>query len=862
MQVIVKKAMVDSLVSKLVKEERSFHSRNVSELEKASPPIFPQPQMAQQLSTSKMPVEDNEFVPTNTDELGKATMQLSHKVDDELIEKFYNNFKTLVKKFEAMNEARRPLPSLLGEPEKEPKPKGAAARRAARLKDAEPEQVFIPSTPAEDAADITASINRPKPQMVASDDAKKARKSAKKSAKSDPSDPGLQYDPVAEYLKSLYQPRERPEWMKNVTMNLSDMVVGDANKLLAAIVKQVGEENITESGLEDAAQDAINNLTYAIDGNDIVITSPAYKVKFKYNTEGNPANLFSLEQYQETLRDLTSQKSAGVGSQESWGPKYEKAIKQLTRAKSDQELKDILLNSLPEMQEALTDAVLDSYPPGTEEFNTKEVADKLEIINGDVVDAFMKKTFRSGTNTVTVDVLGKPVQVSLEIPTRPNENTENAIEDVAFGNVLLDLLNATPDELRAYVGKKRRSLRSAIKMSRTEENYFYDLGMKIGGKNFKMSAAEFRERLQNALDARDEGSLDLSNEEIVNLILTRADIIDKNQVEIIANVQDYAYKLFENYMQKNPALVKKFGIDKLLQVIPEDLGKLPADLRDVFDKFFKEIIMVYTSKKVVTPFFKSYDAIVDDPATKAHFKETAGVKHSQIYDQPGAGRRAKDITNFVGNLRHISQMMKIIEKSVRKEGDKKLADKLASNAESLVSPNDVAESFKLFFKKLDDHPVKAEIDKVVNKTANDILKIDLNSLPTPESDEDRANRLAAMKAAERSRRSREAELVSASPAPEITTTQPGTPADPAEIIKTYDDIIATYNTASDAVKEKMFDDFEDTVLAGEIKPLQFQKYPALKSVADYETLVDKLEQLNESSVRSLLLNLIHGYTRG
>lgn len=849
MQVIVNKEALKSLIDSVVKEDRSFHTKNVNELEKAAPPILPQSEMAQQLSTTKMPVEDNEFVPTNKDELGKATMQLSHKVEDELIEKFYTNFKTLIKKFEAMNEAK--LPSFLGEPAEEPAP-SRAARRAARIRATEPEQAYIPSTPAEDAEDIAASIT-PQTRGASSPETAKRRRVKRgsdaepttKSARSALSTPASgDFDPVAEYLKSLYKPRKRPEWLQNVTMSLSDMVVGDANKLLAAIIKKIGEENVTVESLEAAAMDAINNLTYSIDGDNIVITSPEYKVKFTYNTEGNPQNLFSLEQYQENLRGLTSQTSGGVGSQESWGPKYAAAISALTYARNDRELETALFEDLPKIQETLTDAVLDSYPPGTEQFDAKEVADKLDVANDQIVDAFIQQGFRPGINTVNETIFGKPVEVSLVIP--ETNTAMQAIEDSRFGNVLLKLLSATPDELRVYVGKKKRTRRSAVQMTRGEENYFYDLGMKIGGKDFKMSATEFQERLQNALEARDESGLDLSDEDIINMILTRVDIIDADQIEILAKVQDYAYSLFEKYMQSNPALLKQFSIDKLLEVIPEDLGGLRPDLREVFDKFFKEIIMAYTNKNVVTPFFKTYDAIVNDPMTKQHFKDTAGVKHSQIYDQPGAGRRAKDITNFVGNLRHIAEFMKSKAKTMRSTGSTILAGKLERAAEELVDADVVADSFRVFFKNFNTSPVKDEIEKVIKKSANEILKLDLTtptSVPRRRTPPPEAPSLAA--------------------AADIVEPSTPSPADPAAINKTYDDIIASFNTAPEGVKEAMLDDFEEASDPDGAGPSsrQLAKYPALTTAADYAELVNKLTQLKESTSRSVLLNLIHGYTR-
>ncbi len=95
MKVVVSKNALTGLVETLVNEDRSFHTKNVNELEKALPPIFPHEQMAQQLSQDKVPVDDPSFMPTNKSELGKAAMQLSDKVMDEKIGKFYNALKKI-----------------------------------------------------------------------------------------------------------------------------------------------------------------------------------------------------------------------------------------------------------------------------------------------------------------------------------------------------------------------------------------------------------------------------------------------------------------------------------------------------------------------------------------------------------------------------------------------------------------------------------------------------------------------------------------------------------------------------------------------------------------------------------------------
>lgn len=129
MKVVVDKKALLGFIDQIVNEDRSFHTKNVNELEKSQPQIFPQEQMAQQLSQTKLPVEDSEFEPTNRSELGKAAMQLSDTVLDEKIAAFYASLKKLAKQnsgdpgdikikearhlidravFQIMSEARKP----------------------------------------------------------------------------------------------------------------------------------------------------------------------------------------------------------------------------------------------------------------------------------------------------------------------------------------------------------------------------------------------------------------------------------------------------------------------------------------------------------------------------------------------------------------------------------------------------------------------------------------------------------------------------------------------------------------------------------------------------------------------------------
>jgi hypothetical protein len=101
MSVTVNKGALEKLVGRLVNEDRSYHSKNQNELEQPLTPIFPQAQMAQQLSQSEVPIEDPEYLPANKSELGKAAMQMSKNIKDQNVEKFYTALKKLAKRYDA-----------------------------------------------------------------------------------------------------------------------------------------------------------------------------------------------------------------------------------------------------------------------------------------------------------------------------------------------------------------------------------------------------------------------------------------------------------------------------------------------------------------------------------------------------------------------------------------------------------------------------------------------------------------------------------------------------------------------------------------------------------------------------------------
>lgn len=119
MQVIVKKNVLEQLVKRLA-EERSFHSRRYDQIAGDEKPVMPDAQIAMQLSTDKVPVEDPDFLPVNKKQLATAASQISQDVTPREIQKFYKGLKKLLrqtsepKQYKGMSEtdlmeALRPL---------------------------------------------------------------------------------------------------------------------------------------------------------------------------------------------------------------------------------------------------------------------------------------------------------------------------------------------------------------------------------------------------------------------------------------------------------------------------------------------------------------------------------------------------------------------------------------------------------------------------------------------------------------------------------------------------------------------------------------------------------------------------------
>ena len=100
MQVVVKKRALEQLL-KVLAEERSFHTRDQTQIAGTDRPVLPDAQMASQLSADKVPVGDPDFLPVNKRQLSQAAAQMSQEVDPGKVQYFYSRIKDLVRKSKA-----------------------------------------------------------------------------------------------------------------------------------------------------------------------------------------------------------------------------------------------------------------------------------------------------------------------------------------------------------------------------------------------------------------------------------------------------------------------------------------------------------------------------------------------------------------------------------------------------------------------------------------------------------------------------------------------------------------------------------------------------------------------------------------
>lgn len=97
MQVVVKKKALEQLM-RVIAEERSFHTRKYDQIAGDKRPVMPDAQVAAQISSDQVPVDDPDFLPVNKQQLSAAASQISKRVAPDKLQRFYSGLKKLIRK--------------------------------------------------------------------------------------------------------------------------------------------------------------------------------------------------------------------------------------------------------------------------------------------------------------------------------------------------------------------------------------------------------------------------------------------------------------------------------------------------------------------------------------------------------------------------------------------------------------------------------------------------------------------------------------------------------------------------------------------------------------------------------------------
>lgn len=251
MKVLVKKSALEQMIKRLA-EDRSYHSARIDQIAGENSPVLPDAQVAMQLSTEKIPVENPDFLPVNKQQLASAASQIAGSVSPDKVQKFYRGLKKLLRKTSDLNQYKGMSETDLMEALR-PMVIAEARRIDVDIPSDVSASTYITSTrdaDTDDAEDPASGMTvdtgvkvgakyEPEPEEDIEDLPKKA---PAKKAKS-----GLERDepmtPEEELAQRLSRSAQLPDLIRKRTVEsgkktpLESLIVGDVNRLLDAFAK-------------------------------------------------------------------------------------------------------------------------------------------------------------------------------------------------------------------------------------------------------------------------------------------------------------------------------------------------------------------------------------------------------------------------------------------------------------------------------------------------------------------------------------------------------------------------------------------------------------------------------------------------
>ena len=655
MNVIVKKRALQQIIDRLA-EERSFHSRRYDQLASDEKPVLPDAQVAAQSTRARVPVEDPDFLPVNTDQLKRAASQMAGEVPPEKIQKYYSGLKKILRR--AGGDAPRvvteaDLINLL-------RPYVLEARGEGRGLDKSDQEL---------ASQLAAAS----------------------AASTDQTNIDLAQQTFDEPVSSTI-------------VNLKGSLVGTINRLVDEFEKKNNDgehfENISDYQVlvDDLAKP--ESFTIEKGTGALVINAGGVSRKEPFRLyRVNPGITSSIiskvarEVADETIGDITGSRAAGgfLGdpSAPDNRPAQQRGILALIAEKVVELAFAQLGDALPE-KSAVSETILDDFVAQLSNFVTTQLDDNNKTFTYNVQEDINSPGVETKAVRITLNVPNSslfPQQVSSYKKTSSKLSGVQASDPVNTMDHLKALIVEQAEVIRAKIiakadEKLAKKKAKGFTSSGEGRNFASDILRRFGGKRAGESAEKIRAA---ALELSKELETDPINT-LINLDVLSRDAIEMRDslfTQFRGTLIDIVFSACEAF--ENETAVYEVVSDE----VENAWNAKGGDLWDELYAMFKDTLKKFGAAPPTNAFFNAYLRIVSNPKFAEYVQKTGATYRSDMYERSKGAFFDSD-TTLVGNLM-------LIKKYLLSTGRGRDAEDLVIDVDNKGNKTfPVADSFQLF----------------------------------------------------------------------------------------------------------------------------------------------------------------------
>lgn len=635
MNVIVKKKALQQIIDRLA-EERSFHSRRYDQLASDEKPVLPDAQVAAQSVRERIPVEDPDFLPVNTDQLKRAASQMAGEVPPEKIQRYYSGLKKILRRAggdvprvvteaELINLLRPYVLEARGEGRGLEKSDQELASQLAAASAASTTQTNIELAQQAFEEPVSATMVGLKGALVGTinrlvDEFEKKNND------------GEHFKSVADY-QSLVDDLAKPDSFK--------------------IEKSSGELSITAGGVTKKDKFPLARVNPSMTSN--MIAKAAFEV----------AN--------ETIADITGSRATGRFLGDPNAPANRPAQKYgelaLIAEKVAATAFGQLGDALPD-KSLVSETLLDDFVAQLTNFVTTRLDDNNKTFTYNIQEDINSPGVEPKTVSITLDVpasssLPQQVQRYSKAATLSGLRAGEPIQTMdRLKSLIVDQAESIRAQILAQADEKLAKKKAkSFKSSGEGRNFASDILRRFGG----VRAGETPEKIRMAaIEMGKERGTDPMNT-LIDLGVLSGDAIEMRdnlyaQFKLTLNdVVDDATKMFENAPDVYETVTAE--VDNAWNI-------KGGDLWDSLYSMFKDSLKQFGAIPPTNTFFRAYQRIIGNPKFKEYVDKQGGTYRSDMFER-SKGSFFDSETTLVGNLMLIKKYL--------------LATGRSSDAEDLVT---------------------------------------------------------------------------------------------------------------------------------------------------------------------------------